>query len=71
MKLLLHESAARKMGKKQMKNPRSYGNVVYLITAQYYTEYYNNEGGNGVQGLIYSLEFQLGPKGGGMSNTPL
>jgi hypothetical protein len=59
------------MGKKQMKNPRSYGNVVNLITAQYYTEYYNNEGGNGVQGLIHSLEFQLVPKGGGMSNTPL
>jgi hypothetical protein len=52
-KLLLHESAARKMGKKQMKNRRSYGNLVNLITAQYYTEYYNNEGGNGVQGLIY------------------
>ncbi len=36
-----------------MKNRRSYGNLVNLITAQYYTEYYNNEGGNGVQGLIY------------------
>lgn len=54
-----------------MENRRSYGNVVNLITAQYYTEYYNNEGGNGVQGLIHSLEFQLVPKGVGMSNTPL
>jgi hypothetical protein len=71
VKLLLPERAARKMGKKQMRNRKSHGKLVNLITAQHYTEYYNNQGGNGVQGLIYSLEFQLVPKGGGISNTPL